>query len=62
MRDRLPDARVALIRGLGHLAHEEAPERVAEVLRAEARGRRHACERIRAERAAAGLAPALPGS
>ena len=35
--DRLPDARVALIRGLGHLAHEEAPERVAEVLRAEAR-------------------------
>ncbi|MCJ2067535.1 alpha/beta fold hydrolase [Methylobacterium sp. J-030] len=37
VRDRLPDARVALIRGLGHLAHEEAPERVAEVLRAEAR-------------------------
>lgn len=36
VRDRLPDARVALIRGLGHLAHEEAPERVAEVLRAEA--------------------------
>lgn len=35
--DRLPDARVALIRGLGHLAHEEAPERVAEVLLAEAR-------------------------
>ena len=25
VRDRLPDARVALIRGLGHLAHEEAP-------------------------------------
>lgn len=37
VRDRLPDARVALIRGLGHLAHEEAPERVAEVLLAEAR-------------------------
>ncbi|GJE51138.1 2-succinyl-6-hydroxy-2, 4-cyclohexadiene-1-carboxylate synthase [Methylobacterium tardum] len=37
LRDRLPDARVALIRGLGHLAHEEAPERVAEVLLAEAR-------------------------
>ncbi|MEE7450777.1 hypothetical protein MRF4_24885 [Methylobacterium radiotolerans] len=36
LRDRLPDARVRLIRGLGHLAHEEAPERVAEVLRAEA--------------------------
>lgn len=37
VRDRLPDARVALIRGLGHLAHEEAPERVAEVLHEEAR-------------------------
>lgn len=37
LRDRLPDARVALIRGLGHLAHEEAPERVAEVLLEEAR-------------------------
>ncbi|MCJ2140125.1 alpha/beta fold hydrolase BchO [Methylobacterium sp. E-066] len=37
LRDRLPDARVALIRGLGHLAHEEAPERVAEVLFEEAR-------------------------
>ncbi|WP_457105095.1 alpha/beta fold hydrolase BchO [Methylobacterium sp. P5_C11] len=36
LRDRLPDARVRLIRGLGHLAHEEAPERVAEVFRAEA--------------------------
>nr|WP_042672391.1 alpha/beta fold hydrolase BchO [Methylobacterium sp. B34] len=36
LRDRMPDARVRLIRGLGHLAHEEAPERVAEVLRAEA--------------------------
>lgn len=37
VRDRLPDARVALIRGLGHLAHEEAPERVAEALIEEAR-------------------------
>lgn len=37
VRDRLPDARVALIRGLGHLAHEEDPERVAAVLREEAR-------------------------
>lgn len=36
VRDRLPDARVALIRGLGHLAHEEAPERVAEILYEEA--------------------------
>lgn len=32
LRTRLPDARVALLRGLGHLAHEEAPERVAEVI------------------------------
>ncbi|MCJ2013301.1 alpha/beta fold hydrolase BchO [Methylobacterium sp. J-076] len=37
LRDRLPDARVALARGLGHLAHEEAPERVAELLLEEAR-------------------------
>jgi len=36
LRDRLPDARVALVRGLGHLAHEEAPERVAEILIEEA--------------------------
>lgn len=33
---RLPDARVKLVRGLGHLAHEEAPERVAEILLEEA--------------------------
>ena len=33
---RLPDARVALIRGLGHLAHEENPERVAAALLEEA--------------------------
>ncbi len=37
LRDRLADARVALVRGLGHLAHEEAPERVAEILLEEAR-------------------------
>lgn len=37
LRDRLPDARVALVRGLGHLAHEEAPEPVAEILIGEAR-------------------------
>lgn len=37
VRDRLPDARVALIRGLGHLAHEEAPDKVAGVLLDEAR-------------------------
>lgn len=35
---RLPDARAKLVRGLGHLAHEEAPERVAEILLEEARG------------------------
>jgi len=34
---RLPDAQVKLVRGLGHLAHEEAPERVAEILLEEAR-------------------------
>lgn len=34
---RLPDARVKLVRGLGHLAHEEAPERVAEKLLEDAR-------------------------
>jgi len=37
LKDRLPDARVALVRGLGHLAHEEAPERVAAILLEEAR-------------------------
>ena len=35
--ERLPDARVELMRGLGHLAHEEAPERVAELVIREAR-------------------------
>ncbi|MGU3360117.1 alpha/beta fold hydrolase BchO [Methylobacterium sp. M6A4_1b] len=29
LKDRLPDARVRLIRNLGHLAHEEAPDRIA---------------------------------
>jgi magnesium chelatase accessory protein len=37
LRDRLPDARVALLRGLGHLAHEEAPDRVAAILLEESR-------------------------
>ncbi|MEH3116844.1 MAG: alpha/beta fold hydrolase [Methylorubrum populi] len=36
LRNRLPSARVELLRGLGHLAHEEAPERVAEIILAEA--------------------------
>lgn len=37
VRDRLPNARVELMRGLGHLAHEEAPERVADFVVREAR-------------------------
>ncbi|WP_342149447.1 alpha/beta fold hydrolase BchO [Methylorubrum sp. SB2] len=36
LRDRLPAARIELVRGLGHLAHEEAPGRVAEIIFAEA--------------------------
>ncbi|WP_019903636.1 alpha/beta fold hydrolase BchO [Methylobacterium sp. 77] len=32
LRKRLANARVELLRGLGHLAHEEAPEKVAEVI------------------------------
>ncbi|NEU11065.1 alpha/beta fold hydrolase [Methylobacterium sp. BTF04] len=32
LRDRLPDARVELLRNLGHLAHEEAPDRIARVI------------------------------
>ena len=35
VRDRVGDARVALMRGLGHLAHEEAPERVAAAILSE---------------------------
>ncbi|WP_442785988.1 alpha/beta fold hydrolase BchO [Methylobacterium sp. C25] len=37
VHDRLSHARVELMRGLGHLAHEEAPERVAEIVLREAR-------------------------
>ncbi|GJE44029.1 alpha/beta fold hydrolase BchO [Methylobacterium soli] len=36
VRDRLPDARVETVRGLGHLAHEEAPDRVAGLILREA--------------------------
>ena len=32
LKKRLPHARVELLRGLGHLAHEEAPEKVAAVI------------------------------
>ncbi|MCJ2034289.1 alpha/beta fold hydrolase BchO [Methylobacterium sp. J-068] len=32
LKDRLPNARVNLLRNLGHLAHEEAPDRVAAVI------------------------------
>ncbi|GJD81593.1 alpha/beta hydrolase [Methylobacterium gregans] len=35
LRDRLPEARVELLRGLGHLAHEEDPARVAALIGAE---------------------------
>jgi magnesium chelatase accessory protein len=30
--DRLPNAKVVLLRGLGHLAHEECPEKIAEIV------------------------------
>ncbi|SFL65095.1 alpha/beta fold hydrolase BchO [Methylorubrum salsuginis] len=36
LRSRLPAARIELVRGLGHLAHEEAPGRIAEIIVAEA--------------------------
>jgi magnesium chelatase accessory protein len=39
LKDRLPDARVRLIRNLGHLAHEEAPDRIAEEIVAAYRDR-----------------------
>lgn len=32
LKDRLPNARVQLIRNLGHLAHEEAPDRIADAI------------------------------
>lgn len=32
LKERLADARVRLLRNLGHLAHEEAPDRVADVI------------------------------
>jgi magnesium chelatase accessory protein len=32
IRDRVPGAKVVLLRGLGHLAHEERPEEVAEIV------------------------------
>jgi magnesium chelatase accessory protein len=35
LRDRLPGTRVELLRGLGHLAHEEDPERVAALVAAD---------------------------
>jgi magnesium chelatase accessory protein len=37
VRDRLADADVVVLRGLGHLAHEEDPNRVAELVRDRAR-------------------------
>jgi len=36
-RDVLPNAKVSYLRGLGHLAHEEAPERVADIIESAAR-------------------------
>jgi len=33
IRDRLPGSVVTYLRGLGHLAHEEAPEKVADLIR-----------------------------
>lgn len=37
VRDRLADAEVVVLRGLGHLAHEEDPARVAEIVTERAR-------------------------
>jgi magnesium chelatase accessory protein len=36
-RDKLPNAKVVYLRGLGHLAHEEAPEQIAEIVEETAR-------------------------
>ena len=36
-RDDLPNARAVYLRGLGHLAHEEAPRQIAEIIEATAR-------------------------
>ncbi len=36
-RDRLPNAKVVYLRGLGHLAHEEAPAQIAEIIEETAR-------------------------
>jgi magnesium chelatase accessory protein len=33
---RMPSARIEKLQGLGHLAHEEAPERAAALIRASA--------------------------
>ena len=33
MRDRVPSVRVELVRGLGHLAHEEQPSQIAQLIR-----------------------------
>ena len=32
VRDRVPNAEIAFLRGLGHLAHEERPEEIAEIV------------------------------
>ena len=32
VREMAPNARVDLMRGLGHLSHEEAPDAVAEIM------------------------------
>jgi magnesium chelatase accessory protein len=37
VRDRLPNAEVVYLRGLGHLAHEERPEEIAEIVARAAR-------------------------
>jgi magnesium chelatase accessory protein len=39
VRDRVPAAEIVLLRGLGHLAHEERPEEIAEIVIKTARRR-----------------------